>query len=186
MRTISNNKRSSKLVVILHGLKSNIDSTLVRSIFNELKDLDKRVILVEFSYVRKKKQPDPDQIVEARELVDFLKAQKYKELTVVGHSNGGFVALVAKTLKLKIDCLVLLGISSVEKKETAQIIAGILKEIPAVIIIQGEKDEYLPASAVRDFLTTFKLKGELVVVAGDHHFRGYEHVVAKKVRVALN
>lgn len=189
MRILSNNNKSnSGLVVILHGRYSNINSTLVKNIFNAIKNIDKRVVLFEFSYVRKKVQPDPEQIIEAKELIYFLHKQKYKDLTIVAHSNGGFISLVASTMGLEIDRLIFLGISSVQKEETSKIIASMLKSIARkgiISIIQATEDEYTSLLQVKNFLNFNKLKVGFITMPGDHHFTGYEYIIAEKVKSVL-
>lgn len=128
MKIITNNKTGSNLVVMLHGLNSDINSILMKSIFQTLRVLGKKVILFEFSYVGENRPPDPDQITEAKELIKFLEIQKYRNLTVIGHSNGGFIGIVAVNFGLKVDHFIFLGVSSIQKKRTGQIIAKILKK----------------------------------------------------------
>ncbi|MBI2010747.1 MAG: hypothetical protein HYS89_00710 [Candidatus Colwellbacteria bacterium] len=178
MEELNNAVESDELVLILHGASKGINSEPVTSIFNRLKTASKRVSAIEFSFITKKTDPDPDQIVETEELENYLKAQRYKRLTVIAHSNGGLVALVATTRGLVINHLILLGLTSVTKEGTKQIIAEIVRKITSegnrVTIIQPENDPYSTPLEVKNFINEFDLDVELYTIPGDHYFRGAE------------
>jgi len=188
MRFISNKYPNSDLIVILHGQYGSLNQPLVRNIFERLKDLNKKVVLFEFSYVQTGQSFDPDQTTEAKELKDFLKTQKHKSLTIIAHSNAIFITLVLWEMKVKIDGLVLLGFPLMQSAETPKEMALMLQQINNygnICIIQAKKDEYTSLNYVRKFLKKCKLRIELLTLDGNHHFEGFEAQVGETVKKFL-
>lgn len=154
----------------------------------KVKNLNKKAVLFEFSYVQAGQSFDPDQTAEAKELKDFLKTQKYKNLTIIAHSSAIFITLVLWEMKVKIDGLILLGLPLMQSEETPKEMASMLRKINNygnICIIQARKDEYRSIDYVRSFLHKFKLKIKLIILDGDHHFKGFEEQVGKTIQEFL-
>ncbi len=178
MKTISNNKTSKHLVLVLHGSATGINSPLLTAIFNGIKNIAANVTMLEFSFIEKGIQKDPEQIAESDEVKTFLLTQKYEKLTVIGHSNGGFVGLVATTRNIQIDHLVLLGLS-VRKDATRNAVGEIIKKYinkgGRVTVVQPEQDEYASPQDVQNLKDDFDLGMAIHKTQGNHYFEGFEH-----------
>jgi len=116
-------------VVLLHGWGQNIE--MMRPLGDKISN--KRITILDFPGFGESTEPDKSWTIYSyvEFLEEFIKKLKLKNITLIGHSFGGRVA-IGYASRNKVDKVVLLGSPCVrsERKSTKEKVLKTLKKVP--------------------------------------------------------
>lgn len=116
-------------VVLLHGWGQNIE--MMRPLGNNI--LGKRITILDFPGFGESSEPDEVWTIDSYVLFleEFVQKLNLKNITLIGHSFGGRVA-IGYASKNKVEKLILLGSPCVrhERKSTKEKVLKTLKKVP--------------------------------------------------------